>query len=123
MSVTLDELVKLEGVTMAFEFTPDGKCTAYQNVTPEMAAMAARYCATVTMQFNTLARAFSALSEQEWVTQRHKTMTPALPPLMSHKVYHAASVFTPENLLLEARRRASWLPAQRWLSQVSHASH
>ncbi len=61
MSVTLDELVKMEGVVMAFEFTPDGQCTAHKNVTPEMAAMAARYCATVTMEFNTLARAFSLL--------------------------------------------------------------
>jgi len=34
-------------------------------------------------------------------------MTPTLPPLLSHKVYHAPSVFTPENLLREARRQNS----------------
>ena len=32
--------------------------------------MADRYCATVTMQFNTLASAFTALSERPWVPQR-----------------------------------------------------
>jgi roadblock/LC7 domain-containing protein len=70
MSATLDDLIKMEGVVMAFEFTPDGQCTAQRNVTPEMAAMTARYCTTVTMEFNTLARAFSTLSEQEWVPQQ-----------------------------------------------------
>lgn len=34
-------------------------------------------------------------------------MTPAHPPLLSHKVYHAATVFTPENPLREARRQNS----------------
>jgi roadblock/LC7 domain-containing protein len=70
MSATLDDLVKIEGVIMAFEYTPDGKCTAYKNVAPEMAAMAAKFCATVTMEFNTLASSFSALSEQQWVPQQ-----------------------------------------------------
>jgi uridine phosphorylase len=37
-------------------------------------------------------------------------MTPALTPLLSHKVYHAPSVFTPDNLLREARRQNS-IPA------------
>src|SRR5574341_2231409 len=69
MSATLDDLVKMEGVIMAFEYTPDGKCTAYKNVVPEMAAMAAKFCATVTMEFNTLAISFSALNERQWVPQ------------------------------------------------------
>ena len=69
MSATLDDLIKIEGVLMAFEFTPEGTCTAYKNVSPEMAAMAARHCATVTMEFNTLAGDFSTLSQQTWTPQ------------------------------------------------------
>ena len=70
MSATLDDLAKMVGVVMVFEYTPDGKCTAYKNVSPEMAAMASGFCATVTMQFNTLAGAFSALSERPWTPQQ-----------------------------------------------------
>ncbi len=69
MAATLDDLVKMDGVIMAFGFTPEGKCTAYRNLSPEMTAMAARYCATVTMEFNTLAGAFSTLSERQWIPQ------------------------------------------------------
>src|SRR5258708_40126386 len=69
MSASLDELVKMEGVLLAFEYAPDGKCLTRENISPEMAAMAAKFCATVTMQFNTLASAFSALSEQQWTPQ------------------------------------------------------
>lgn len=69
MPKSLDDLSKMDGVIMAFEFTPDGERTAHAKSTPEMAAMAARYCATVTMEFNTLAGAFSALSERAWVPQ------------------------------------------------------
>jgi roadblock/LC7 domain-containing protein len=70
MAMTLDELAALPGVVMAFEFTPDGTCIAHRKASAEMAAMAARYCATVTMQFGTLASAFTTLSEREWVPQR-----------------------------------------------------
>ena len=70
MRTTLDDLAKMSGVIMAFEFTPDGACTAFKNVWPEMAAMAARHCATVTMEFNTLAADFSTLSEQAWTPQQ-----------------------------------------------------
>ena len=70
MSATLDGLAKMEGVIMAFEFTSDGKCTAHKNVSPEMAAMVARFCATVTMQFTTLAGAFTTLSGTRWVPQQ-----------------------------------------------------
>jgi len=69
MVITLDDLAALPGVVMAFEFAPDGTCTAYRKASPEMAAMAARYCATVTMQFGTLASAFTTLSERAWVPQ------------------------------------------------------
>jgi len=71
MPATLDDLAKMGGVIMAFEFTPEGKCAAYnRNVSPEMAAMAARHCATVIMEFNTLAADFSTLSQQTWMPQQ-----------------------------------------------------
>ena len=72
MTTTLDDLLKIDGVTVAFEFTPDGKCTDYKakkNVSPEMAAMITRFCALVTMTFETLAQSFTALSEDNWVPQ------------------------------------------------------
>ena len=40
-----------------------------------MAAMIARYCALVTMTFNTLAGAFTVLSEANWIPQRSWTYT------------------------------------------------
>jgi roadblock/LC7 domain-containing protein len=51
MATSLDDLVNLTGVILAFEFTPDGTCTSYENVTREMAAMICRFCAAVTMNF------------------------------------------------------------------------
>ena len=72
MTTTLDDLLNIDGVTVAFEYTPDGKCTAYQskkNVSPEMAAMITRFCALVTMTFETLAQSFTALSEDNWIPQ------------------------------------------------------
>ena len=38
-------------------------------MSPEMAAMSAQFCATVTMLFNTLAGAFAQLSQMNWVPQ------------------------------------------------------
>ena len=70
MSATLDDLVKMDGVIIAFEYRPDGKCVDYRNVSPEMAAMIARFCATVTMLFSTLATSFTSLAEANWVPQQ-----------------------------------------------------
>ena len=75
MSATLDDLVKMEGVIAAFEYTPDGECVGYRNVSPEMAAMIARFCATVTMLFNTLATSFTSLAEANWMPQQGWTYT------------------------------------------------
>jgi roadblock/LC7 domain-containing protein len=69
----LDELLKINGVVAAGEFAADGKLVDYKskmNMTPEMAAMTAQFCATVTMMFNTLAGAFSQLSKMKWVPQQ-----------------------------------------------------
>ena len=70
MAKDLEDLVKMDGVILAFEFTPDGTCTSYKNVTREMAAMISQFCAAVTMNFNALANGFTILSEQQWVPQK-----------------------------------------------------
>ena len=69
---TLDELIKIDGVVAAGEFAADGKLIAYKanmDIPPEMAAMSAQFCATVSMMFNTLAGAFTQLTPMKWVPQ------------------------------------------------------
>src|SRR5947209_7717030 len=73
MAATLEELLNINGVVAAGEFTADGKLVAYKakmGMSPEMAAMTAQFCATVTMLFNTLAGAFAQLSKMNWVPQQ-----------------------------------------------------
>lgn len=70
---TLDDLLKINGVVAAGEFTADGKVVAYKakmDMSPEMATMTAQFVATVTMLFNTLAGAFSQQSKMNWVPQQ-----------------------------------------------------
>ena len=70
---TLDDLLKLKGVVAAGEFTADGKLVNYKakmDMSPEMAAMTAQFCASITMLFNTLAGSFSQLSKMNWVPQQ-----------------------------------------------------
>ena len=57
-TATLDELLTIDGVVAAGEFTADGKLVDYKakmDMSPEMAAMTAQFCATVTMMFNSRA--------------------------------------------------------------------
>jgi roadblock/LC7 domain-containing protein len=73
MAATLDDLLKIEGVVAAGEFTADGKVVDFKakmDMSPEMAAMTAQFCATITMMFNTLAGAFAQLSKMNWVPQQ-----------------------------------------------------
>ena len=73
MAATLEELLTIEGVVAAGEFTPDGKLVDYKakmEMSPELAALTAQFCATVTMMFNTLAGAFTQLSRMRWVPQQ-----------------------------------------------------
>jgi roadblock/LC7 domain-containing protein len=73
MAATLDDLLKIDGVVAAGEFATDGKLVDYKanmDMSPEMAAMSAQFCATVTMLFNTLAGAFAQLSQMNWVPQQ-----------------------------------------------------
>ena len=70
---TLDDLLKIDGVIAVGEFTADGKLVDYKakmDMSPEMAAMTAQFCATVTMMFNTLAGSFAQLSQMNWVPQQ-----------------------------------------------------
>lgn len=70
---TLDELLQIDGVVAAGEFTADGKLVDYKakmDMSPEMAAMSAQFTASVTMLFNTLAGAFAQMSGMNWTPQR-----------------------------------------------------
>lgn len=70
---TLDELLQIDGVAAAGEFTADGKLVDFKanmDMSPEMAEMSAQFCATVTMMFNTLAGAFTQLIQMNWVPQQ-----------------------------------------------------
>lgn len=70
---SLEELVNIEGVVFACEFTADGKSSDYRvkmDVPREMADKAAEYIATVTMMFNTLAGSFTQVSHMNWVPQQ-----------------------------------------------------
>ncbi|MGA9154882.1 MAG: DUF2173 family protein [Candidatus Nitrosopolaris sp.] len=71
--VNFDELLALDGVTAAAEFTSDGKIIEYRsNIdTPkEIAEISGQFCATVSMLFNTLARAFANLTRTQWLPQK-----------------------------------------------------
>lgn len=70
---TLDELARIDGVVLAFEFAPDGTLVAHKanaGASADAAGMAAQFCASVTMNFNTLAGAFTKLSSMPWVPQQ-----------------------------------------------------
>ena len=70
---TLEDLLKLKGVVAAGEFTADGKLIDFKakmDMSPEIAAMTAQFCATITMVFNTMAGAFSQLSKMNWMPQQ-----------------------------------------------------
>ena len=70
---TLNDLLEIDGVMAAGEFTADGTLVDYKsnmNMPPEMAAMSAQFCATVSMMFNTLAGAFSHLTPMKMTPQQ-----------------------------------------------------
>lgn len=69
----LDELVKMDGVMAAGEFTPDGKLLAFKSnakMPEETAPMTAQFCATVSMTFNALAGAYSRITGMDWTPQQ-----------------------------------------------------
>jgi len=70
---TLDELIEIDGVVAAGEFAADGRLLDYRSnvvMPPEMAAMSAQFCATVSMVFGTLGGAFSQLTPMQWAPQQ-----------------------------------------------------
>lgn len=72
--ITIEELLKINGVVAAGEFTTDGKLKDYKTnnmpMSQEMAIMTAQFCASVTMLFNTLAGGFTQLSKMPWTPQK-----------------------------------------------------
>ena len=70
---TLDELLKINGVVSAGEFERDGTLVDYKasmDMSPELARMAAQFCATISMLFNTLAPSFEQASGMSWTPPR-----------------------------------------------------
>lgn len=71
--VSLDELIKIDGVAAAGRFSIDGKSTDFKSnmdMPQELVAKSAQYCATVTMMFDTLADAFSKESQMKWTPRQ-----------------------------------------------------
>lgn len=69
----VNELLEIEGVVAAGEFSSDGDVVDYganMEMSEELAATTAQFCATVTMVFDTLAAAFTELSGMDWTPQR-----------------------------------------------------
>ena len=70
----LDELLEIDGVIAAGEFTRNGKLVAYKakiDLSPELAAMIAQLCAPVDMMFGTLAEEFTRFTkEMRWLPPR-----------------------------------------------------
>jgi roadblock/LC7 domain-containing protein len=69
MAATLEELAKIDGVVAAGEFKLDGTLVDYRasmDMSPELAAQAAQFCASVSMVFKTLSGAFTGISGMQW---------------------------------------------------------
>ena len=73
-NLSLDELLKFEGVMAAGIFSPEGKLVDYKSKTgmpKEMAEMTAKFCGAVNMMFEALASAYSQLYKMKWVPQHN----------------------------------------------------
>lgn len=69
---TIDDLLEIEGVVAAGEFARDGGLIDFEaamDMSEELAATTAQFCATVTMLFDTLGGAFTDLSGMSWTPQ------------------------------------------------------
>ncbi|MGH7962111.1 MAG: DUF2173 family protein [Candidatus Binatia bacterium] len=68
----LDDLLKIPGTVAAGESTPDGQLVDYRatmEMSPELAATAAKFITTMTMIYEALASAYSEVGEMSWVPQ------------------------------------------------------
>ena len=66
---TLEELLKLDGVAAVGEFRADGSLIDFKTkmeMSPDLAAMSAQFCATISMVFSTMSGAFTQLSGMSW---------------------------------------------------------
>ena len=67
---TLDDLIKIEGVLIASEFTADGRLVDYRakmEISDEIMGMCAELCAPVNIMFETLAQEFMRFSDMQWL--------------------------------------------------------
>ncbi len=72
--LSLDELLKFDGVMAAGIFSPDGKLVDYKANTEmpkEMAEMTAKFCGAVNMIFDALASAYTELYKMKWTPQHY----------------------------------------------------
>jgi roadblock/LC7 domain-containing protein len=73
-NLSLDELLKFDGVAAAGIFSQEGKLVDYKaktDMSKEMAQMTAKFCGTVNMMFDALASAYSQLYKMNWVPQHN----------------------------------------------------
>jgi len=70
---TLEELLKIDGVVVASEFSLDGKLLDSKvnlSVSQDVIEKKAQLCGVITMMFNAFAESFSELSKMNWVPQQ-----------------------------------------------------
>lgn len=68
----LDDLLKVPGAVFTGESTADGQLVNYKakiDLSPELAATAAKFTTSMTVMFDALAAAYSELSHMPWVPQ------------------------------------------------------
>lgn len=71
-NLSLDELLKFDGVMAAGIFSPEGKLVEYKsssNMPKEMAEMTAKFCGAVNLMFDALASAYTQLYKMNWTPQ------------------------------------------------------
>ena len=70
---TLDELLAMDGVTAAGEWAKDGTLIEYKakaDMSQDVAEVAAQFCATVSMVFDSLSGSFTQISGMSWTPQQ-----------------------------------------------------
>ncbi|WP_406658062.1 DUF2173 family protein [Methanolobus sp. ZRKC2] len=73
-NLSLDELLKIDGVAAAGIFSPEGKLVDYKSeiaMPEEMAEMTSKFCGTVNMMFDALATAYTKLYQMNWAPQHN----------------------------------------------------
>lgn len=73
-NLSLDELLKFDGVMAAGIFSPEGMLVDYKSKTEmpkEMAQMTAKFCGAVNTMFDALSSAYTQLYKMNWVPQHN----------------------------------------------------